>query len=392
MTIAYFDCFSGAAGDMIVGALLDAGADPNALRRNFDRLGVGGFRIEIEKTTKQGLSATRFQVHLDPAAKQPHRHLKHITEIIRQANFAPRVTERAVRIFERLAQAEAQVHNTTIEKVHFHEVGAIDAIVDVVGACLCLEQLDPQRIYCSPIPTGNGTVKCEHGVLPVPAPATALLLLGIPLAECAETGELTTPTGAAILTTLVDEFRSLPPMRIRSIGYGAGTRDNQTRPNVLRVLLGEPIGASPEAEEITVLETNLDDASPQLVGYCIEKLLAEGALDAFAVPIQMKKGRPGVLLTVLADIDRVSAMERILFSETPTFGIRRRTVQRTRLPRRFEAVPTPFGDIRIKIGEAQGLTTATPEYEDCKAAARRHGVALREVLAAAMTAWNHRRP
>jgi len=390
MRLAYFDCFSGAAGDMIVGALLDAGLDSTRLREQLDRLQVKGFQLAVEKASKQGIAATRFRVELDPAAKPPHRHLKHVVEIIRAAKLSQPVTDRAIAVFSRLAEAEATVHGTTIEKVHFHEVGAIDAIVDVVGACLCLEELGVERVLCSPIPTGSGTVTCEHGVLPVPAPATALLLKGVPLATCEEIGELTTPTGAAILTTIAAMFGPPPAMTISAIGYGAGTRDNKTRPNVLRVMIGESDDSSPPQDEIVVLETNLDDATPQVVGFCIERLLAAGALDAFALPIQMKKGRPGVLLTVLAEASQARTMERILFAETPTLGVRRKTVRRTTLPRRHETVMTVFGDIRMKVGEFDGLVTATPEFEDCKTAALQSGAALREVIAAATSAWRNR--
>ena len=390
MRIAYFDCFSGAAGDMIVGALLDAGVEADWLREQVARLTIGGFRVGIEKVKKQGIAATRFTVDLDTATPQPHRHLKHVVEIIRGAGLSPRIADRAVAIFERLAQAEAAVHGTPIEKVHFHEVGAIDAILDVVSACLCLDRLGVERVWCSSIPTGSGTVKCAHGVLPIPAPATALLLKGVPLAECNEPGELTTPTGAAILTTIGAEFGSAPAMKIASIGYGAGTRDNQTRPNVLRVMLGDSLAAPANDDEVVVLETNLDDASPQTIAYCIERLLAEGALDAFAMPIQMKKGRLGTLLTALVEFHRAAEFERILFRETPTFGVRRRSVRRTTMNRRHETVTTPFGTVRMKVGEIDGITTATPEYEDCKAAAARSRVALREVITAATVAWGDR--
>lgn len=390
MKIAYFDCFSGAAGDMIVGALLDAMGDAPPVLDVLNRLGIGGYKARAEKVVKQGIAATHFVVDLDSTVRQPHRHLKHVVEVIRSAKLSTSVTERAIRVFTRLAEAEAAVHATTIEKVHFHEVGAVDAIVDVIGACLCLEELGVEQIHCSLIPTGHGTVTCEHGVLPVPAPATALLLKGVPLAECAEMGELTTPTGAAVLTSVGNRFGPPPAMTIGAIGYGAGTRDSKTRPNVLRVMVGESSEPSTEAEQIVVMETNLDDTTPQVVGYCIERLLAEGALDAFAMPIQMKKGRLGVLLTVLAEVDRVRSLERILFQETPTLGVRRRTMQRTKLARRQESVNTVFGEIRMKIGEFEGVVTATPEFDDCKAAALRGGTPLREVIAAADHAWRSR--
>lgn len=390
MNIAYFDCFSGAGGDMIVAALMDAGADADALRKSLSALSVGGFDLAIERVTKQGIAATRFNVQLDANAKQPHRHLRHVLEILRSSALPEGVGDKACRIFQRLAEAEAAVHGTTIDKVHFHEVGAVDAIVDVVGAILAMELLRIDRVICSPIPTGSGTVTCDHGVLPIPAPATARLLHGVPLAACDEVGELTTPTAAAVLTTLSSGFGPIPPMTLTGVGYGAGTREGRTRPNVLRVLIGVAVETNGEVDQIVMLETNLDDASPQVIGYCMERLLGAGALDVYTVPIQMKKQRPGVILTVLCELEKAAAMEEILFAETTTFGIRHRTMERTKLRRRFETVATPFGDIRMKIGEREGVVTASPEFEDCRAAALKHGVALREVIAAANSAYARR--
>ncbi len=386
MTVAYFDCFSGAAGDMIVASLIDAGADESALREGLSSLAVGGYTLKIQKIRKQGFAATRFLVELDSTTPQPHRHLADVVEIIRSGKFPDGVRENSIRVFERLAQAEAQVHGTSVDKVHFHEVGAVDAIVDVVGAVLALQTLGVERVVCSPVPVGSGTVKCAHGVMPIPAPATAVLLKGVPLAASEETGELITPTGAAVLTTLADEFGPLPAMSVSAIGYGAGTRDGASVPNLLRVFVGAA-SDSDDADSVAVLETNIDDASGEIVGYTIERLLEMGALDAYAVPIQMKKTRPGFVLTVICETAKIPLMEGILFRETPTFGIRRRTVQRTKLTRRFETVDTAFGPIRIKIGEREGAITASPEYEDCKAAAVKHDAALREVIAAARAAW-----
>jgi len=390
MNIAYFDCFSGAGGDMIVAALIDAGADADALRKGLSALKIGGYDLSIERVTKQGLAATRFDVQLDADSPQPHRHLRHVLEILKSSALSEGVRAKACRVFQRLAEAEAAVHGTTVEKVHFHEVGAVDAIVDVVGAVLALEILHVDRVVCSPIPTGSGTVTCDHGVLPIPAPATARLLHGVPLAACDEVGELTTPTAAAVLTTLSSAFGPIPQMTLTAVGYGAGTRDGRTRPNVLRIFIGEGLEEHGDVDQIVMLETNLDDASPEVIGYCMERLLGEGALDVYSVPIQMKKQRPGVVLTVLCEVGKVSAMEGILFAETPTFGIRRRTVERTKLHRRFETVTTAFGDIRMKVGEREGVVTASPEFEDCKAAALKHGVALREVIAATNAAWARR--
>ncbi len=390
MNIVYFDCFSGAGGDMIVAALIDAGADAEALRKGLSGLKVGGYGLSIERVTKQGLAATRFDVQLEADAPQPHRHLRHVLEILKSSALSEGVRDKACRVFQRLAEAEAAVHGISVDKVHFHEVGAVDAMVDVVGAVLALELLHVDRMVCSPIPTGSGTVTCDHGVLPIPAPATARLLQGVPLAACDEVGELTTPTAAAVLTTLSSAFGPIPPMTLTAVGYGAGSREGRIRPNVLRVLLGEGVEEGGDVDQVVALETNLDDASPELIGYCTERLLGEGALDVYSVPIQMKKQRPGVVLTVLCEIGKVSAMERILFAETTTFGIRRRTVERTKLQRRFVAIATPFGDIRMKVGEREGVVTASPEFEDCRAAALKHGVTLREVIAAANAAWARR--
>lgn len=386
MNIAYFDCFSGAGGDMIVASLVDAGANADTLREGLVSLGVGGYLLSIDAVNKQGFAATRFRVELDKQAKQPHRHLAHIVKILDRSPLAASVKKNATRIFERLGEAEAKVHGTTIEKVHFHEVGAVDAILDVVGAVLALELLGVERIVSSPIPTGCGTVTCDHGVMPVPAPATAELLKGVPIAVCDEVGEMTTPTAAAVLTTLASGFGPLPAMTLKAIGYGAGTREGQKRANVLRVLIGEATEDG-DADEIAVLETNLDDASPELVGHCIERLLNEGALDVYAVPIHMKKSRSGVVLTVLCPHHQVPVMERILFAETTTFGVRRHSVARVKMRRRHETVTTPYGDVQMKVGERSGVVTASPEFEDCRAAALKHGVSLREVIAAANASW-----
>lgn len=389
MRIAYFDCFNGAGGDMIVASLIDAGADADALREGLAGLGVSGYALSLDRVTRQGFAAMRFDVRLDESEKTPHRGLSDIVEILERSPLSAAVKERARHVFERLAEAEAKVHGTTVAEVHFHEVGAVDAIVDVVGAVLALELLAVERVVCSPIPTGSGTVCCQHGVLPVPAPATAELLRGVPITAGQGTGELTTPTAAAVLTTLASEFGPLVTMTVDSVGYGAGGREGQTLPNVLRVFVGEA-ALEGDADTITVLETNLDDASPEVVGHCMERLLREGALDVFAVPIHMKKSRGGVVLTVLCERDRATTMEGILFAETTTFGVRRQEVTRVKMRRRHESVSTPFGDVRMKIGERDDTITVAPEYEDCKTAAATHNVSLREVIAAAHEAWTRR--
>jgi len=386
MRIAWFDCFSGASGDMILGACLDAGAPIEAVRAELATLPLAGYELLAQKIRKQGFAATQVEVRMDPAAERPHRHLKHVRQIIEDSRLSDRVKARAVAVFTRLAEAEAAAHGTTIEKVHFHEVGAVDAIVDVVGACVALDLLGVDEVRCSPIPTGTGTVTCEHGVMPVPAPGTANLLRGVPLAACDEPAELTTPTGAAILTTLATAFGPLPAMTLERTGYGAGRREGRTRPNLLRVLLGRS-QADRESDEILVIEANIDDSTPEVLGYVVEKLLTAGAVDAFCTPIYMKKNRPAVMITALVEPARQSAIEDIILGETTTFGLRSYRAGRTKLDRSHVVVETPYGAIRVKVGRRGGrLVTASPEFEDCRAAAERAGVPLREVMAAAMRA------
>ncbi|HOW71736.1 MAG TPA: nickel pincer cofactor biosynthesis protein LarC [Phycisphaerae bacterium] len=390
MRIAYVDCFSGASGDMILASAIAAGADVERLRRDLAGLGVPGFRIEATRVCKQGFAATQLDVVVDPAVEKPHRHLKHILQIIQGGALPEQVRRRAEAIFKRLAEAEAKVHGTTVEKVHFHEVGAIDSIVDIVGACLVLDQLGVEQVHVSPIPTGSGTIACSHGRMPVPAPATVELLKGVPLAACDEIGELTTPTGAAILTTLAHAYGPMPAMTVGQIGVGAGRREGQTRPNILRLILGESAETpgGEEADEILVLETNLDDVTAETIGYVCERLLAAGAMDVFTSPITMKKNRPATLLTVLASSDLRSVVENILFSETTTFGVRVHPVRRSKLSRSITTVETEFGPIPVKVGRRSGrVVRVSPEYEDCRAAAERLGRSLMEVMEAARRAW-----
>lgn len=389
MRIAYFDCFSGAAGDMILAALLDAGCPLGPLQQAVQALNLPGVTLRAEKVKRGGIAATHVRVDVGAEAQEKHRHLHHITAMIDAARLAPPVADAAKRVFQRLAAAEAQVHATTIEKVHFHEVGAADAIVDIVCACAALHELRIEAVHCSAVPTGHGTVRCEHGIMPVPAPATANLLAGVPLAACDEPGELTTPTGAAILTTLSRSFGPPPEMTIRAIGYGAGTREGRTRPNVLRVLVADSAAAvADEQDVVVVLEAQVDDAPGQVVGHAVERALSEGALDAYIVPIIMKKGRPGQLLSVLCSPADADKMEDVLFRETTTFGVRRATLARHKLAREHVSVQTPFGAIRVKVGRRGGaVVQAWPEYEDCAAAAQRSGAALRDVQRAALAAY-----
>ncbi|MCG3129143.1 MAG: Pyridinium-3,5-bisthiocarboxylic acid mononucleotide nickel insertion protein [Phycisphaerae bacterium] len=389
MKVAYFDCFSGIAGDMILAALIDAGCPLAALQETVRALQLPGVTLSAEKLRKSGLSATYVRVDVPPEARKKHRHLPQITAIIDAAGLAPAVAARARRVFERLAEAEAQVHGTTIDKVHFHEVGAADAIVDIVAASAALELLKIDAVHASAVPTGCGTVVCEHGVMPVPAPATALLLRGVPLMASDEAAELTTPTGAAFLTSVAARFGGLPAMQIEAIGYGAGTRESQARPNVVRVIIGSTADAgSAESDVVTVLETDLDDADGQHVAHAAEQLRLAGALDVTVAPIMMKKDRPGSRITVLCRPADADALERVIFRETTTFGIRRHEATRTKLAREWQTVATSFGDVRVKIGRQGGrIVQAWPEFDDCAVAAERHGVPLRDVQSEALAVW-----
>jgi uncharacterized protein (TIGR00299 family) protein len=380
MKICYLDAFSGISGDMTVGALVDAGAPAEEVLGALDSLKTGA-AFEVERTRRGGLAASKFRVHFEDGKK--HRHLPHILEMISRASIGDRAKANAMAIFKKLGEAEAAVHGVPIEKVHFHEVGAVDSISDIVGVCVALELLGVDRVYASAINVGSGTVKTEHGLLPVPAPATARLLEGKPVYARGPEVELTTPTGAAIATTLAEGFGALPPMRIAATGYGAGERDFKHQANVLRVLLGESTNA-PEATLVSVIEANIDDLSPQVLGYALERLMECGALDASLSPIQMKKNRPGSLLRVIARAEDQERLVQIIFAETTTLGLRIYTAERRVEERRFEAVLTPYGSVRMKVG-ASGV--ASPEYEDCRAIAAERGVPLQTVLRAAHEAY-----
>jgi hypothetical protein len=392
MKCAYFDCFSGASGDMTLAALVDAGCPIDVLQELVDKLGLPGVSIRVETVRPHGLAAARVHVELGPETGHKHRHLPRIIEIIDRAGIAPRAADRAKAVFARLAEAEAAVHGSSIEKVHFHEVGADDAIVDIVGACVALEHLGIERVVCSPIPTGSGTVNCAHGLMPVPAPATARLLRGVPLQSVEEPGELTTPTGAALMAELADEFGSLPAMRLAAIGVGTGTREGKTRPNILRVLIGEMDAANQaDVDHAVVLETQVDDVSGQVLANTAERLLAAGALDVYVVPIIMKKGRPGQLLTVLSRSSDVGSLEDMIFEHTGTFGIRRQPAVRRILARTLETVETDHGPVRVKVGrQGDRVVRAWPEYEDCARLAIERGVSLFEVQQAALREWSRR--
>lgn len=391
MRIAYFDCFSGVAGDMTLAALVDAGCPFEVLAELPARLGLADVSVARQAVKRHGLAATHIIVHVPESAKKGHRHLPQILRQIDAAGLPAPVAERASAVFRRLAEAEAAAHGTTLDKVHFHEVGAADAIVDIVGACAALHAMQIERIFCAPIPTGHGTVQCEHGLMPVPAPATANLLRGFPIAASDEPGELCTPTGAALMTTLATTFGPAPELMLEHVGVGAGTREGKTRPNILRVLIGELAGGlTGDADVVTVLECQVDDLPGQVLGYTCGRLLDAGAVDVYVTPIVMKKGRPGHLLTVLASPGAVASLEGVIFAETGTLGIRRSVAARTKLPRRHVTVATAYGDVRVKVAGADD-SQAWPEFEDCRAAAETHHVALREVQQAALAAWRARK-
>jgi uncharacterized protein (TIGR00299 family) protein len=386
MKIAYLDCASGISGDMTLGALIDAGVELEALNVAIGSLGLPGLRLVAEEVRKRGFRAT--QVTVAHEHEHAHRHLHHIVEMIDRSRLTDRQKDLARRIFHRLAEAEAKVHGTTVEKVHFHEVGAADSIGDIVGAAVGWDLLGVERIVASPVPTGTGKITIAHGIMSVPAPATAELLKGIPLAESSIPHELTTPTGAAILATLADSFGPVPAMKIERIGCGAGQRDLDEQPNLLRLLVGETVD-DVDRDTVWVLETNLDDMSGELIGYTTTRLLDAGALDVYTTAIQMKKNRPGVKLTVLCRASEVETMDAILFAETTTLGVRRWPASRHVLERRPHQVQTAWGVIEGKLGwPPGGKPRFAPEYESCRALAAQHGVPLHVVYEAAQKAFD----
>jgi pyridinium-3,5-bisthiocarboxylic acid mononucleotide nickel chelatase len=367
--------------------LLDAGVDAGAIRDGVASLGMP-VRIEIEKVRKGGFAATH--VRVEAPEEKEHRFLPEIEDIVARGKLTPRQRELALKIFRRLAQAEAAVHGLPLEKVHFHEVGALDSIADIVGAAIGVDSLGVERFTSSPVPTGTGMVQCAHGLMPIPAPGTAQLLKGVPIRPCNIKAELTTPTGAAILTAVVAGWGELPAMTVESIGHGAGRRELIEQPNILRLFVGTATDAGPAglSDQVWVLETNLDDVPAELIGYCCERLLSAGALDVFTTPIFMKKNRPGTLLSVLAAGERLGTMEEIIFCETATLGIRRYLVQRHKLHREPCTVQTPWGPLQGKLGRIEGRPPIfSPEFEDCARIAREHGVPLREVYKAALDAF-----
>lgn len=384
MRIAYLDCASGISGDMTLGALIDAGVEPAAIAAGIDSLGLP-CRLAVAEVKKKGFRATHVTIEHEP--QHAHRHLHHIVDLIDKSQISAAQKNLAKRIFQKLAEAEAKVHGSTIQKVHFHEVGAIDSIADIVGAAIGWDLLGVDRIDCSPIPTGRGTVQIAHGRCSIPAPATGELLKGIPLAASEVQCELTTPTGAAIVATLAQQFGPLPAMTVERIGYGAGTRDLEEQPNLLRLFVGQ-VASSPASDQVWVLETNLDDLSGEVVGYASAQLWSAGALDVYSTAIQMKKNRPGVKLTVLCAAEQIDAIERILFRETTTLGIRRWPASRHKLERKPHQVTTPWGIVDGKLGWLAGESPRfAPEYDSCSRLAAERGVPLQVIFEAAQQAF-----
>jgi len=388
MKLAFFDCFSGISGDMVLGALVDAGVSLAQLRAELSVLAVPGWTLTAEKVWKNGVAATHLKVQTEDT--QTHRTLNTILDIIGKSTLPAGVQQRAAAIFRSLGIAEAAVHDVPLEKIHFHEVGAIDAIVDIVGACVGFAALGIESFACSPLNVGGGTAKMAHGVLPVPAPATARLLLGKPTYSNGVQRELVTPTGAAIVATLCTAFGSQPSMTVSSIGYGAATSDLEGQPNVLRLMVGEsePKGVHGADETICVLEANLDDLNPQIFGYFLDRALATGALDVFATPVQMKKSRPGMLVTVLCRPGEEQKFQEMFFAETTTLGVRSHSVERRILPREWEKVSTRFGEVRIKVARLNGIVRhASPEFDDCRKLAEEKNVPLLEIMEEALRNW-----
>ncbi|MCA9074331.1 MAG: nickel pincer cofactor biosynthesis protein LarC [Planctomycetaceae bacterium] len=385
MRIAYLDCSTGISGDMTLGALLDAGVDADVVRCGIDSLGIEGVRLSVGEVVKGGFRATK--VDVEHPEQHAHRHLSDVQRLIDTAEITDAQRDLALRIFTAVAQAESTVHGMPLDKVHFHEVGAIDSIVDILGAAIGFDLLGVDELVCSPLPPGRGQIKIDHGICTVPAPGTAELLKGIPLADVPVDAELTTPTGAAIVKVLADRFGPLPAMTIEQIGYGAGTMDFPGRANLLRLIVGTATVPA-DHDVVMLLESNLDDVSPEIIGHTKQKLLQAGALDVYSTAVQMKKDRPGMILGVIARPAEADAIESIMFAETGTFGIRRQRIERSVRAREAHTVETCWGPILGKVGwRGAGDQVFTPEFDDCARVAHEQGIPLREVYRAALAAY-----
>ncbi len=413
MRILYFDCFNGASGDMILGAFLDAGLPLDALRDALGSLGIRHYHVTSERVLRAGVSATKFRLvernarpeaathvthdhahesHDHAHGGHAHRSLHEIRHLIDHSALSAAGKARAKALFDRLAEAEASIHGMSVDRVHLHEVGALDSIIDVVGAVFAFEWARADRVVVSPLNVGSGMVRAAHGVFPVPAPATVRLLGEAPVYSRGPQAELLTPTGALLLTGYAAGFGPLPPLRVQHAGYGAGDRDFPETPNVLRLIVGESAEAAP-AERIVVLECEIDDMNPQIFGPLMDRLYDAGALEVFYASVQMKKNRPGTLVTVLCPTDLRGKLEGIVFAETTTIGVRYHEVERTRLEREIVRVETPLGPVRFKLARRAGaVVNASPEFDDCLRLARERQVPLKEVQALAMKAWLERQP
>ncbi len=381
MKLLYLDCFSGISGDMFLGAMLDLGLPLETLRGELAKLNLHGFRVEARRVISRNISGTQFECVADE--HHHHRGLTDIVAMIERSGISAPAKQRALRVFRRIGEAEAKVHGIPIERVHFHEIGAVDSIVDIVGACVAMELLGVERVVALPPPLGSGFVETAHGRFPVPAPATLELLKGVPTGTSPEQSELVTPTGAALLAEFCATFGPMPAMSVEKIGYGAGTRESVTTPNVLRAVLGTAATAA-ESDSVAVIEANIDDMNPQWFGDVMERLLATGALDVFLTPIQMKKNRPGTLLTVLCESGDADRFAELVLTHTTSFGVRIHEARRRKLAREIVRVATRFGEIEVKVGRLNGkVVMRSPEYESCKRAAALANVPVREVYAAA---------
>jgi len=411
MKTLYLDIFSGISGDMFLGAMLDLGVDLAALQQELAKLSVRGYHLHAERKTKSGIAGVGFCVQLDGEDAHAHRHepasspgdphshadsrdFQQIQALIQDTALSAWVKEKAEAVFRRIALAEGKIHGLPPERVHFHEVGATDSLVDIVGACIALEMLGRPRVRASAVVDGTGWVKCAHGLLPVPAPATLEILVarGVSVTQCEEPHELVTPTGAALLAEFAESFGPMRGFAAERIGYGLGARDHKTRPNVLRACLGDSADSGTpgwEADTVAVLETNLDDISAEILGNFVELALARGALDVFHTPIQMKKSRPGVLLTVLCRPDDADKFTELMLRETTTFGVRRSIAERRKLSREFATVETPLGPVTVKLGKLGGERLhVAPEFESCRKLAEQAGVPVKQVYEAALRAIN----
>ena len=393
MKVAYFDCFSGASGDMILGALIDAGLSPRLLREELKKLRLPSVHLKATRVLKGGLSATQVVVE-GKGEKKSHRTLKEMLRIIDRSALEPGIKEKSKEIFQRIASVEGEMHRRPMEDIHFHEIGGLDSVVDIVGAVWGVRQLGIERIYVSRVNVGTGFVKCEHGTLPVPAPAALSLMKGKPIYSSGVEKELLTPTGAVLLSTLGSEFGILPPMKVDRIGYGAG-RSDLPHPNLLRVMIGT-FDTAAGMERVMVVETNIDDMNPQFYDYVMERLLALDVMDVFLTPILMKKNRPATLLTVVCSVERLPSVTRFLLKETTTLGMRWRQEERARADREIVTLQTKHGTIRFKLARWEGKrVNLSPEYEDCKKLATRTGIPLKDIFEEAKkvagTLWEKKR-